>query len=128
MIKVIGAIAALALGGTAVFFALKKRKNSFKVTNIDVTDSTLTFDDLIGYYKSLKLSKGEDTPFLANGNGEKIRKIIGEQNFPHKEGYAPIFAGVFRGKEIIDHKLIYAKDIDEKIKELLKDNDLVALE
>lgn len=98
------------------------------IMGVDVSvkkiDGTINFADVVGWFKSLKLDKEKDIPFVGNANAFKDML----QNFEQKKSVA-LFIGVFDEKsdKIIHSQIIEADDFDQKTREVLGSEDLVVL-
>ncbi len=106
---------------------LEKVKKA-NIMGVDVSvktiDGTINFADVVGWFKSLKLDKEKDIPFVGNANAFKDML----QNFEQKKSVA-LFIGVFDEKsdKIIHSQIIEADDFDQKTREVLGSEDLVVL-
>ena len=106
---------------------LEKVKKA-NIMGVDVSvktiDGTINFADVVGCFKSLKLDKEKDIPFVGNANAFKDML----QNFEQKKSVA-LFIGVFDEKsdKIIHSQIIEADDFDQKTREVLGSEDLVVL-
>lgn len=106
---------------------LEKVKKA-NIMGVDVSvktiDGTINFADVVGWFKSLKLDKEKDIPFVGNANAFKDML----QNFEQKKSVA-LFIGVFDEKsdKIIHSQIIEADDFDQKTREVLGSKDLVVL-
>lgn len=120
----------VALGGL-VYKLLSSRAKSSTPKPVQLSpefvDGTLRFADVQAFYKLLKLQQGKHTPFIARG-GDKLRDLLG-QAMPVQEGYTPLFLGVYEESTelLIHHRLIFARDLDAEILEVLGEDDLVVL-
>lgn len=121
----------LALGAVAYVLATRKRSEVRKSAPFQLVSETLDgvlhFPDIVAFFQGLKLEKGRHIPFMAQGTG--LLKF-GRIDIPEKEGYIPIFLGVYDEVTecIISHRLIYATEIDARTKEVLGDEQLIVLE
>jgi hypothetical protein len=106
---------------------LEKVKKA-NIMGVDVSvktiDGTINFADVVGWFKSLKLDKEKDIPFVGNAN--VFKDML--QNFEQKKSVA-LFIGVFDEKsdKIIHSQIIEADDFDQKTREVLGSEDLVVL-
>jgi hypothetical protein len=106
----------------------KKKKEVKKPINIqsETIDGSLSLQDVVGYFKKFNLNQEKDTPFIAQ------TKALGKFGIrpEEKEGYIVTVLGVFdkQANEILHPFIIYSKEVDAKISDLLKDsNGLVVL-
>lgn len=107
---------------------LSEKVKKANIMGVDVSvktiDGTINFADVVGWFKSLKLDKEKDIPFVGNANAFKDML----QNFEQKKSVA-LFIGVFDEKsdKIIHSQIIEADDFDQKTREVLGSEDLVVL-
>ena len=107
---------------------LPEKVKKANIMGVDVSvktiDGTINFADVVGWFKSLKLDKEKDIPFVGNANAFKDML----QNFEQKKNVA-LFIGVFDEKsdKIIHSQIIEADDFDQKTREVLGSEDLVVL-
>lgn len=107
---------------------LPEKVKKANIMGVDVSvktiDGTINFADVVGWFKSLKLDKEKDIPFVGNANAFKDML----QNFEQKKSVA-LFIGVFDEKsdKIIHSQIIEADDFDQKTREVLGSEDLVIL-
>lgn len=107
---------------------LPEKVKKANIMGVDVSvktiDGTINFADVVGWFKSLKLDKEKDIPFVGNANAFKDML----QNFEQKKSVA-LFIGVFDEKsdKIIHSQIIEADDFDQKTCEVLGSEDLVVL-
>ena len=107
---------------------LSEKVKNANIMGVDVSvktiDGTINFADVVGWFKSLKLDKEKDIPFVGNANAFKDML----QNFEQKKSEA-LFIGVFDEKsdKIIHSQIIEADDFDQKTREVLGSEDLVVL-
>lgn len=107
---------------------LPEKVKKANIMGVDVSvktiDGTINFADVVGWFKSLKLDKEKDIPFVGNANAFKDML----QNFEQKKSVA-LFIGVFDEKsdKIIHSQIIEADDFDQKTREVLGSEDLVVL-
>lgn len=107
---------------------LSEKVKNANIMGVDVSvktiDGTINFADVVGWFKSLKLDKEKDIPFVGNANAFKDML----QNFEQKKSVA-LFIGVFDEKsdKIIHSQIIEADDFDQKTREVLGSEDLVVL-
>jgi hypothetical protein len=78
--------------------------------SVKTIDGTINFADVVGWFKSLKLDKEKDIPFVGNAN--IFKDML--QNFEQKKSVA-LFIGVFDEKsdKIIHSQIIEADDFDQ---------------
>lgn len=138
------------VGAGALYYAYKKGafkqnrpKKAIEGLSVKVIEGTLSFNDVVGWFKSQNLKKEEDTPFIALF--DKCREtIFGEQlganwdfTIPplsevvlHEDKKAKIFLGVYNEEkdEIIPSLLILADAFDEKTTEVFGNESLVVLQ
>lgn len=127
IMKVI-AIIALIAAAIGAYFYKQRKKNEVEIKS-DILDSELSFDEVIAFFKSKNLNKDIHTPFIANGDSEKLKKMF-HQPYPQgKEGYVSLLFGVYNGQtdEIEDIRLVYAKSLSSKILEVLGNDTMVIL-
>ncbi len=107
---------------------LPEKVKKANIMGVDVSvktiDGTINFADVVGWFKSLKLDKEKDIPFVGNAN--VFKDML--QNFEQKKSVA-LFIGVFDEKsdKIIHSQIIEADDFDQKTREVLGSEDLVVL-
>jgi len=108
----------------------KKPKNGQEEIeySTSVVDDVLRMSDVVAYFKSLSLNQDLHTPFLAL-ELDVLQYIISKEDF-HKEGYKTIVLGVY--EETLDRlkytRVVYCKDFDEKLKEIMGEEKLVVLQ
>ena len=73
--------------------------NFFASVQEDVVEGTLRMDDITNYFKSQQITKGQDIPFLADGDCEEFRKMLHAPYPKKKEGYLTFFIGVYNETE-----------------------------
>lgn len=92
---------------------------------IDIIDGVISFwNDLVDYFKKLTLVKGRDLPFVVDA--KKIRGML--DNAPTME-IPGLFEGVYNEEtDKIEHgRFVYGNDLDEKTKDVIKDQGIVIL-
>ena len=67
------AIGAAAVGVIALFVYAKRKAPLLTNLNEEVLDTTLTFEDVINFFKSSNLDQGKDIPFVAKGDCNEFR-------------------------------------------------------
>lgn len=125
---IIGAGIAAAIGYCIWRMYLNKR-NFLASVQEDAVEGTLRMDDIINYFKSQQIIKGQDIPFLADGDCEEFRRMLHAPYPKKKEGYQTFFIGVYNEKkdEIKFARLIHAREVEQKVKEVLGSEHLVVL-
>lgn len=120
-------VVALAIGAFVYYRQKNLQKNVH--LNEEVIDSELSFDDVVSFFKAHKLDQKKHIPFIANGDCEEFRKMLHAPYPKAKEGYVPIFIGIYDNETegIIDNRLLHCKSLDPKILEVLGDEKLVVL-
>ena len=117
-------------------YIVHKRKQNKKIilspdnTITSTIEGELPFSDVISFFKTLNLKKGEDIPFICQ-KSERTEEIFNIYNLQFElVGYKWLFVGVYNEKEesITNYKVIYAKSFEQKLEELLSNEDLVILE
>jgi hypothetical protein len=128
---------ALVLGAAAVVagsILLYKNRRKHPVIDIkdvpsEVVDGELAMVDIVGYFKQLSLTEGDDTPFIA-----KNCRFFKPQELLTKEGYETIIIGSYSMKDekTKNLKIIHAKSFDKSMSDVIekvKENDgLVVLQ
>ena len=86
----------------------------------------LCMQDVIGYFKGLKLKKGEDKPFIAQGEEMKKGLDLADKKY---DGLEIICLGRLNGKsdEIMNFQALACKEVGKDIKEILGSDKLVVL-
>ena len=116
-------------------YIVHKRKQNKKIilspdnTITSTIEGELPFSDVVSFFKTLNLKKGDDTPFIAR-KSEKTKDIFNTYNLQFEVvDYKWLFIGVYNEKEesITNYKVIYAKSFDQQLEELLGNEDLVVL-
>jgi len=81
--------------------------------------------DIVDYFKSLKLRKGHDIPFVANAKHPKIQEKLNDQS----ERPFALYLGTYNEStnNIENFRLIEINEIDDEIKNLLGIDPLVVL-
>lgn len=125
---IIGAGIAAAIG-YCIWKMYQSKQNFLASVQEDVVEGTLRMDDIVNYFKSQQIIKGQDVPFLANGDCEEFRKMLHAPYPKKKEGYLTFFIGVYNEKEdkIKFTRLIHAREVEQEIKEILGPEHLVVL-
>lgn len=103
---------------------LKKKLQSAS----EIIDSELQMEDIVSYLRCLNLDTKEDTPFMADCNSKKVKKITHGCLEP-KPGYKLIMVGVFNDKsnKITHYKFIYAHSWSEKLTQTMGEDSFVVL-
>lgn len=119
-----------AIGGAAYYFYKKKSVGQFLTSNVKVIDGTLDFNDVVAYFKSKNLKKGSDVPFIARDGamGQFVKKT--HKRFPEgKVGYLTIVLGVYNevDEKVTHGQILYVKELDERIKEVFGNEELIVL-
>lgn len=128
VVVVLGVIIGILLSKKTKELTLPEKVKKANIMGVDVSvktiDGTINFADVVGWFKSLKLDKEKDIPFVGNANAFKDML----QNFEQKKSVA-LFIGVFDEKsdKIIHSQIIEADDFDQKTREVLGSEDLVVL-
>lgn len=119
-----------AIGGAAYYIYKKKSNDQFPTSNVKVIDGTLDFNDVLAYFKSKNLKKGTDVPFIArDGAMEQFVKKT-HKKFPEgKDGYITIVIGVYNevDDQVTYGQILYVKELDDRTKEVLGNEELVVL-
>lgn len=103
---------------------IKKLSKKEKIAPpVKIIEGSVTFMEVVNYFKSLKLDKEKHIPFLAKA--EVFKEIL---KFEPKKQVA-LFIGVFdeEATEIIHSQIIEADELDAKTREVLGNEDLVVL-
>lgn len=121
-----GVVAAI---GYCLWRMIQNRQNFLDSVPEDVVEGTLHKEDIINYFKSQQIVKGEDIPFLADGDCDEFRKMLHAPYPEKKEGYQTFFIGVYNEKNdnINFARLIHARDVEQAVKVLLGGEHLVVL-
>lgn len=121
-----GVVAAI---GYCLWRMVQNRQNFLDSVPEDVVEGTLHKEDIINYFKSQQIVKGEDIPFLADGDCDEFRKMLHAPYPKKKEGYQTFFIGVYNEKNdnINFARLIHARDVEQAVKVLLGGEHLVVL-
>lgn len=119
-----------AIGGAAYYIYKKKSVGQFLTSNVKVIDGTLDFNDVVAYFKSKNLKKGSDVPFIARDGamGQFVKKT--HKRFPEgKVGYLTIVLGVYNevDEKVTHGQILYVKELDERIKEVFGNEELIVL-
>lgn len=121
-----GVVAAI---GYCLWRMIQNRQNFLDSVPEDVVEGTLHKEDIINYFKSQQIVKGEDIPFLADGDCDEFRKMLHAPYPKKKEGYQTFFIGVYNEKNdnINFARLIHVRDVEQAVKVLLGGEHLVVL-
>lgn len=121
-----GVIAAI---GYCLWRMIQNRQNFLNSVPEDVVEGTLHKEDIINYFKSQQIVKGEDIPFLADGDCDEFRKMLHAPYPKKKEGYHTFFIGVYNEKNdsINFSRLIHARNVEQAVINLLGGEHLVVL-
>jgi len=123
-------IGAAAIGGAAYYIWKKNNTERFWTNNVKTIDGTLDFGDVVGYFKSKKLDKGRDVPFISkDGDFNQFLKKT-HKRFPEgKEGYITLVLGVYdESTAAIKYaQILYVKQLDDKTKDVFGNDELVIL-
>ncbi len=123
------AFAAIAAG--AGFFFLKKNKKFIDISKVhkETLEGCLNYEDVISWFKNLQLKKDEDIPFIAQSFDNLFDQQVKGQEILVKEGYITILLGIYNevSKGLIDSKILFVKDLDGKLKDLLGKESCIVL-
>jgi hypothetical protein len=123
------AFAAIAAG--AGFFFLKKNKKFIDISKVhkETLEGCLDYEDVISWFKNLQLKKDEDIPFIAQSFDNLFDQQVKGQEILVKEGYITILLGIYNevSKGLIDSKILFVKDLDGKLKDLLGKESCIVL-
>ena len=120
--------------GLAIVIAIyisKKKSSPNKPKEVKYTTSTIEGElkmmDVVSYFKSLDLSQDKDTPFIAKGSHEMFKHYFNIEI--EKEGYLTFVLGTYEEKiEELQHvKILFCKDIDSQLKDVLGNETFVVL-
>ena len=114
----------------SVMASLKKKNPLSCLLNEEIDASKIQrvkdvkFDDITGWYKTHNLVQGIDIPFLAKGDVLPVNK-----NIQINENEKCVCLGIYNEKldEITDLQIIIAEAFEQKILDLLKNEQLVVL-
>lgn len=123
-------IGAAAIGGVAYYIWKKNNTERFWINNVKTIDGTLDFEDVVGYFKSKDLIQGRDVPFISKDGDFKQFLKKTHKRFPEgKDGYITIVIGVYdESSDTIKHaQILYVKNLDDKTKEVLGNDEFVVL-
>ena len=126
-------ICALVFCAALLTYSSRKKKGIINLDTIEKKkiDGELSFDNVIGWFKTLHLNKVTDTPFIANPKHlDFLNNKYGVKcNFQLLENKEYLLLGVYKEKEeeLIHSLLIEANSIDNKTKEVLGKEALVVL-
>ena len=129
--KTVIRIGCVALVGCAGYLYYRKNKKNLIPFETKTVDGILNFSDVLGYFKSKNLIQGKDIPFIAQNDISGAFSKKAHNPFPGpKTGYKTIVLGVYNEKaSTISHcQVLYVKELDEKTKEVLGNEDLVVLQ
>lgn len=132
----LGVIIALLAVVMIVFFRRKNkecktaegRNNELFTTSI--VDGTFCMADAVSYFKNLSLDKERHTPFIMNGLLDTpVYPPLDMLKIEKKEGYYTFVLGVYEEgtDELAFMKVIYCKQVDEQIEEVMKNESFVVL-
>jgi len=125
------AIAALAAGAGFYFAKKKKEERTVDISTInkETINGCLNYDDVISWFKNFQLKKGEDTPFIAQSFENLFDQHVKGQETLVKDGYVTILLGTYSktNNGISNAKILFAKDLDPKLKDLLGKEKIVTL-
>ncbi|MBD5354593.1 MAG: hypothetical protein HDR85_06790 [Bacteroides sp.] len=122
-----GIIIIAALGVAAVCCGLyfKSKKTNKKPILTPENVEQIEMSDIVGYFKSLNLIKGQDKPFIAQG--DEVLKLVEFQN-PIPEKSIMLLLGVYGSDYEIKHlKALCCNVLDDSVKEVLGSDTLVVL-
>lgn len=124
-------------------FKTNKPKKTIEGLSVKVVEGTLSFNDVVGWFKSQNLNKEKDTPFIALFDEVK-QMLLGDKleaksdfSIPplseigqHEDKKARMFLGVYNedADEIMPSLLIFADAFDEKTSEVFGDESIVVLQ
>lgn len=120
--------AVLVAAGLVIFFVVRKKRNQVNIFNnveTKVVDGTLHMSDVVEYFKGLSLEQEKHIPFVANALHLNFKGQL--KNPPVKKSL--IFVGVHTNDsdEVIFGRLIAADAIDDALKSVLGNSDIVVL-
>lgn len=123
---VIGGVTYLALRNKTISKSIKdKIDESLRKKIISTSENVdeLRMTDVVSFFKSKNLVKGQEIPFIATVAG--FSKVV--SGLPNKEN--GFILGVYNEKndDLTEIKLIYAKSVDEKINSTIGKESLVVL-
>ena len=83
------------------------------------------FNNIVGWFKGLRLKKEEDIPFVINAKDPQFREML--KNAPQKN--VGLFEGVFneRTDEITHHEYLAADAIDNQTRQVIGNESVVVL-
>ncbi len=107
-----------------IFEIFKRRKISVPELKTEFVER-LSLMEVVDYFKSLKLRKGHDIPFVANAKHPKIQEMLNDQS----ERPFALFVATYNEDtdNIENYRSIEANELDDEIKNILGDEPLVVL-
>ena len=129
---VVAIIAGAVVIAGAVGVATYNRKKNWKkqlAASTEQIEGELKLEDIVSYFRSHNLNKEIHTPFVANGDAERVQAMIKDVIQP-KPGYTLTIIGVLNNKnnQISPQKCIFSKGLSNDLKQLLANDDLVVLQ
>jgi len=92
-------------------------------------ESELKMMDIVGYFRSLEIRKGEDIPFMANLRCDSVSQMLAIHcEIP--EGYQALLLGTCKehlSSDLHHVKIIFCRSLEQKIQESLSGNGLTIL-
>lgn len=136
----LGVIIALLAVVMIVFFRRKNKecktaegRNNVLFTT-SIVDGTFCMADVVSYFKNLSLDEERHTPFIMNGLLDTpvyppFDMLLDMLKIEKKEGYYTFVLGVYEEgtDELAFMKVIYCKQVDEQIEEVMKNESFVVL-
>ena len=120
-------IAALGVAGVCygLYVRSKKTKEITKLVLTPENVAQIEMSDIVGYFKSLNLLKGEDKPFVAQG--KKVLELVDlSESVP--ENKTILLLGVYgRGDEIKGLKALCCDNLGNSVKNVLGSDSLIVL-
>lgn len=118
ILGVVLGIGAIAIAAVAV----SKSKKRVPVES-ETINGNLKLNDVVGYFKTLQLVKGKDVPFIARTN--RFKDVIKTNSIKPQS----LVLGVYNNQteEFNPVKVIFCDGFDEKLLEVLGNEDLVVL-
>lgn len=113
----------LGLGAIAIAaIAVSKSKKKIPMES-ETVNGNLKMSDVVGYFKMLQLVKGKDVPFIARAS--RFKDVINTNSAKPQS----LVLGVFNqeSNEFNPVKVIFCDGFDEKLLEVLGNEDLVVL-
>lgn len=124
----------VALGAAITFFLLRRKKQNSKIecklshspfpqNIIEEKVDTIIYTDIVAYFKSLPLIKGQDTPFMAT------YKFYEHIITPITDPKTTLLIGTFNEKtnNLENVKIIMARSFDNRTKEILSKDSILAI-